>query len=87
VDQVGDFLAAFLTEEDVNKIAIALKKQGKLPKGWLADHLNKLGAEAATESGKAALKAGLPALLAWLSSFAVAPVGALAVPALLAAAM
>jgi hypothetical protein len=87
VDQVGDFLAAFLTDDDVNRIAKALKKEGKLPKGWLADHLNKLGAEATSEAGKAALKAGLPAVLGWLGAFAAAHVGALAVPALLAAAM
>lgn len=87
LDQVGDFLAAFLTEDDVDRIAKALKKEGKLPKGWLAEHLNKLGADAATEAGKAALKAGLPALLGWLGAFAAAHVGVLAVPALLAAMM
>jgi hypothetical protein len=87
LDQVGDFLAAFLTDEDVDRIAKALKKEGKLPKGWFIDHLNKLGGEAANEAGKAALKAGLPALLGWLGAVAAAHgvvLGA-AVPALLAA--
>jgi hypothetical protein len=87
VDQVGDFLDAFLTEDDVNKIAKALKKEGKLPKGWLADHLNKLGADAASEAGKVALKAGLPALLGWLGAVVASHAGSLAIPALLTAVM